>query len=115
MNASALPSGAAARMRCVTVEQESLGGSVFQYPRGKLVMTSPATVPLVGKIDLRVTLQQLRRVTMVSLAELVLLTGLHVYLSSKKWRCVDAAVADGARCALETVAAARLDRRRGAA
>ncbi len=43
------------RMRCVTVEQESLGGCVFQYPRGKLVMTAPATVPLVGKIDFRHT------------------------------------------------------------
>ena len=43
------------RMRCVTVEQESLGGCVFQYPRGKLVMTSPATVPLVGKLDFRQT------------------------------------------------------------
>jgi thioredoxin reductase (NADPH) len=43
------------RMRTVTVEQESLGGAVFQYPRGKLVMTAPATVPLVGKIDLRQT------------------------------------------------------------
>lgn len=40
------------RMRCVTLEQESLGGCVFQYPRGKLVMTAPATVPLVGKVDL---------------------------------------------------------------
>jgi thioredoxin reductase (NADPH) len=40
------------RMRFVTIEQESLGGCVFQYPRGKLVMTAPATVPLVGKIDL---------------------------------------------------------------
>jgi thioredoxin reductase len=37
------------------LEQESLGGAVFQYPRGKLVMTAPATVPLVGKIDLRHT------------------------------------------------------------
>jgi uncharacterized membrane protein YbhN (UPF0104 family) len=46
----------------------------------------------VGKIDLRVTFQQLRSVTLVSLAELVLLTGLHVYLSSQKWRCVDAAL-----------------------
>jgi uncharacterized membrane protein YbhN (UPF0104 family) len=46
----------------------------------------------IGKIDLRVTLQQLRSVTLVSLAELVLLTGLHVYLSSQKWRCVDAAL-----------------------
>jgi len=42
-------------MRTVTLEQESLGGAVFQYPRGKLVMTAPATVPLVGKIDLRQT------------------------------------------------------------
>lgn len=38
------------RMSCVTLEQESLGGAVFQYPRGKLVMTSPAEVPLVGKV-----------------------------------------------------------------
>jgi len=43
------------RMRFVTVEQETLGGCVFQYPRGKLVMTAPATVPLVGKVDLRQT------------------------------------------------------------
>jgi uncharacterized membrane protein YbhN (UPF0104 family) len=46
----------------------------------------------VGKIDLRVTFQQLRSVTLASLAQLVLLTGLHVYLSSQKWRCVDAAL-----------------------
>jgi thioredoxin reductase (NADPH) len=38
------------RMRCVTLEQESLGGAVFQYPRGKLVMTAPADIPLVGKV-----------------------------------------------------------------
>jgi thioredoxin reductase (NADPH) len=37
-------------MRCITLEQESLGGAVFQYPRGKLVMTAPADVPLVGKV-----------------------------------------------------------------
>lgn len=37
-------------MRCVTLEQESLGGCVFQYPRGKLVMTQPASLPLVGKV-----------------------------------------------------------------
>src|SRR5580704_3104976 len=42
-------------MRCVTVEQESLGGAVFQYPRGKLVMTAPATVPLIGKVNFRQT------------------------------------------------------------
>jgi thioredoxin reductase (NADPH) len=43
------------RLRTVTLEQESLGGAVFQYPRGKLVMTAPATVPLIGKVDLRQT------------------------------------------------------------
>jgi thioredoxin reductase len=43
------------RMRTVTLEQDSLGGAVFQYPRGKLVMTAPVTVPLVGKVDLRHT------------------------------------------------------------
>jgi thioredoxin reductase (NADPH) len=37
-------------MKCATIEQESLGGSVFQYPRAKLVMTSPVTLPLVGKM-----------------------------------------------------------------
>jgi thioredoxin reductase/NAD-dependent dihydropyrimidine dehydrogenase PreA subunit len=43
------------RMRYVTLEQESLGGSVFQYPRGKLVMTAPANLPIVGKINFRST------------------------------------------------------------
>ncbi len=43
------------RMRTLTLEQESLGGAVFQYPRGKLVMTAPATIPLVGRIDFRQT------------------------------------------------------------
>jgi thioredoxin reductase (NADPH) len=42
-------------MRTVTLEQDSLGGAVFQYPRGKLVMTAPATVPLLGKVDFKGT------------------------------------------------------------
>jgi thioredoxin reductase/NAD-dependent dihydropyrimidine dehydrogenase PreA subunit len=37
-------------LKYVVLEQESLGGCVFQYPRGKMVMTSPAELPLVGKI-----------------------------------------------------------------
>lgn len=43
------------RMRYVTFEQESLGGCVFQYPRGKLVMTAPATLPIVGTLKFRNT------------------------------------------------------------
>jgi thioredoxin reductase/ferredoxin len=45
-------------MRYVTLEQESLGGAVFQYPRGKLVMTAPATVPLLGTINFRQTTKE---------------------------------------------------------
>jgi thioredoxin reductase/ferredoxin len=37
-------------MRFAVVEQDSLGGCVFQYPRAKLVMTSPVTLPLIGKV-----------------------------------------------------------------
>lgn len=38
-----------------TVEQDALGGAVFQYPRGKLVMTAPVELPLVGKVHFRNT------------------------------------------------------------
>src|ERR1700738_3314813 len=38
-----------------TVEQDSLGGAVFQYPRGKLVMTAPGEFPIVGKVHFRNT------------------------------------------------------------
>jgi len=41
------------KMKFVTLEQEALGGCVFQYPRGKVVMTSPADLPLVGKMRFR--------------------------------------------------------------
>jgi thioredoxin reductase/ferredoxin len=37
------------------VEQETLGGCVFKYPRGKLVMTSPVDVPLAGRMYFRQT------------------------------------------------------------
>ncbi len=43
------------RTRYVTLEQESLGGCVFQYPRGKLVMTAPAQLPIVGRVNFRHT------------------------------------------------------------
>jgi thioredoxin reductase (NADPH) len=33
-----------------TVEQGTLGGTVAHFPRGKLVMTAPAELPLVGKV-----------------------------------------------------------------
>jgi thioredoxin reductase len=39
-------------LRFVTVEQEdSLGGSIYHYPRRKLAMTAPMTLPIVGKFN----------------------------------------------------------------
>lgn len=40
-------------LRSLTIEQETLGGSVAHFPRGKLVMTAPAILPLVGRIKFR--------------------------------------------------------------
>jgi thioredoxin reductase (NADPH) len=40
-------------LRFVTVEQEdSLGGAIFHYPRRKVAMTAPMTLPIVGKFDI---------------------------------------------------------------
>lgn len=36
----------------LTLEQDSLGGTVFNFPRSKLVMTAPMDLPLHGKIKL---------------------------------------------------------------
>jgi thioredoxin reductase/NAD-dependent dihydropyrimidine dehydrogenase PreA subunit len=41
------------KMRYVTIEQETLGGRVAHFPRGKIVMTQPAKLPLVGPIKFR--------------------------------------------------------------
>ncbi|MCP5385684.1 MAG: NAD(P)-binding domain-containing protein [Novosphingobium sp.] len=38
------------RLSFVTLDQSSLGGSVAHFPRGKVVMTAPATLPLVGEV-----------------------------------------------------------------
>jgi thioredoxin reductase/Pyruvate/2-oxoacid:ferredoxin oxidoreductase delta subunit len=38
-------------LRNVTVEQEALGGTVAHFPRGKLVMTQPAELPIFGKMQ----------------------------------------------------------------
>ncbi len=36
----------------VTLEQDSLGGTVFTFPRSKIVMTAPMDLPLHGKVRL---------------------------------------------------------------
>jgi thioredoxin reductase/Pyruvate/2-oxoacid:ferredoxin oxidoreductase delta subunit len=41
------------KLRYVTIEQETLGGRVAHFPRGKIVMTQPAKLPLVGQMKFR--------------------------------------------------------------
>lgn len=46
------------KLRYVTLEQDSLGGTVFQFPRGKIVMTAPVDIPLIGRIKIRETTKE---------------------------------------------------------
>ncbi|HIB47636.1 MAG TPA: 4Fe-4S dicluster domain-containing protein [Flavobacteriaceae bacterium] len=39
-------------LRSVTLEQDTLGGTVFTFPRAKVVMTAPMELPLYGKAKL---------------------------------------------------------------
>ncbi len=39
-------------LKSITIEQNSLGGTVYTFPRTKVVMTSPMDLPLFGKIKL---------------------------------------------------------------
>lgn len=43
------------QLSSVTLEQDSMGGTVFTFPRSKLVMTSPMDLPLYGKVKLHDT------------------------------------------------------------
>lgn len=38
------------QLKFLTIDQATLGGTVAHFPRGKLVMTSPATLPIVGEV-----------------------------------------------------------------
>jgi len=63
--AGAGPAGLAAaltakslNLRYLVIEQDDLGGAVFKYPRGKIVMTAPANLPIVGKVRFRETTKE---------------------------------------------------------
>lgn len=54
------PAGLSASLRAlelgldsVTIEQEAFGGTVAHFPRGKVVMTSPAHLPLIGDVKFK--------------------------------------------------------------
>lgn len=40
------------KLKYATVEQETLGGTVAHYPRGKIVMTAPLKLPIIGQVKL---------------------------------------------------------------
>ena len=42
-------------LKCIVLEQDTLGGTVFTFPRSKIVMTSPMDLPLFGKVKLNET------------------------------------------------------------
>jgi len=46
------------KLKYVTVEQETLGGTVSHFPRGKLVMTAPVQLPMVGKVKFTETTKE---------------------------------------------------------
>lgn len=43
------------QLKFLTLEQDTLGGTVFTFPRSKIVMTSPMDLPLYGKVKLSET------------------------------------------------------------
>lgn len=43
------------KMRYIILEQNDIGGTVLQYPRAKVVLTSPVELPLWGKVKLMET------------------------------------------------------------
>ncbi|MEI6752763.1 MAG: NAD(P)-binding domain-containing protein [Paludibacter sp.] len=44
-----------ANLKVLTLEQDTLGGTVFTFPRSKIVMTHPMDLPIYGKVKLRET------------------------------------------------------------
>ncbi|MBI2414110.1 MAG: NAD(P)-binding domain-containing protein [Deltaproteobacteria bacterium] len=45
-------------LKFVTLDQGDIGGTVFNYPRHKIVMTSPVDLPLYGNVRLRETTKE---------------------------------------------------------
>jgi len=46
------------KLNYLAIEQDNLGGTVANFPRRKLVMTAPATLPLIGKVRFRETTKE---------------------------------------------------------
>ena len=46
------------KLNFVTLEQDSVGGTVSHYPRGKIVMTAPVVLPVIGKMHFKETTKE---------------------------------------------------------
>lgn len=46
------------KLNALVIEQDSLGGTVYSFPRAKVIMTSPMDLPLFGKVKLTETSKQ---------------------------------------------------------
>jgi len=70
-----------AKLNFVAVEQEEdLGGTVLHYPRNKIVMTSPAVLPMYGTVKLR----EVRKEALLELWHKVIkYTGLQIQMKEK--------------------------------
>jgi thioredoxin reductase/ferredoxin len=55
---SAALAAKAANLKYIAIEQDSLGGTVANFPKRKLVMTAPATLPIVGKMKFTETTKE---------------------------------------------------------
>lgn len=87
-----------AGLRFLTVESEDVGGTVRHYPRKKLVLTRPVTVPGFGKLSLR----EVRKEELIETwEEIVARTGLEVAtgetVTSVRARSVACATGAGSR------------------
>lgn len=69
----------------------TLRRSLLGIGSAALTILSVMVLIRVGKINPRLTLQQLRNVSWISFTKLLLLNGLLVHLSTEKWRSIDAA------------------------
>lgn len=67
-------------LRFATLEQETLGGTVSHYPRGKIVMTAPCDLPLFGRVHMRETTKE---ALLALWSEVVRTTGLEIHYQER--------------------------------
>ncbi|MBA3582559.1 MAG: NAD(P)-binding domain-containing protein [Gammaproteobacteria bacterium] len=46
------------KLKSLTIEQDTVGGTVAHYPRGKIVMTKPGKLPIIGAFKFRETTKE---------------------------------------------------------